>query len=174
MSWYALHVRSSFEARVQSFLNFAGFQDFCPRYSVRSADRRKDRPSVLERPLFTGYVFADFDAADNAQYQRIVQLPGVLRIVGYEQPVVISDREIESVKRVAECPFPVRPEPSFGVNEGDQVRVVKGPLRGVEGTVLYTKARPRLVVWVNMLGQGASVEVDGDWLELLAEAKKAA
>jgi transcription antitermination factor NusG len=50
---------------------------------------------------------------------------------------------------------------------GDRVRVRQGPLLGLEGTVLVRRNRTRLLIAVDFLQQGASVEIDDFLLEPL-------
>ncbi len=55
------------------------------------------------------------------------------------------------------------------LSPGDRVRVRSGPLAGVEGTVLRRQGATRLVVAVNLLQQGASVDIDDCLLEPVGE-----
>jgi transcription antitermination factor NusG len=48
---------------------------------------------------------------------------------------------------------------------GDYVRVRHGPFAGLEGTVLRRRGQTRLMVSINFLQQGASVEIDDVCLE---------
>jgi transcription antitermination factor NusG len=46
------------------------------------------------------------------------------------------------------------------VKEGDMVRVVHGPLKGVVGRLMRKGAHARLVLSVDLIGQAVSVEID--------------
>ena len=48
---------------------------------------------------------------------------------------------------------------------GQQVRVRQGPFAGLEGTVLKRRGQMRLLVSINFLQQGASVEIDDFMLD---------
>ena len=48
---------------------------------------------------------------------------------------------------------------------GNRVRVRRGPLAGLEGAVLVRRGQTRLLVQVNFLQKGASVEIDDFLLE---------
>jgi hypothetical protein len=48
---------------------------------------------------------------------------------------------------------------------GSRCRIAKGPLEGIEGTVIRKNDTLRLVLQVSMLGQGASIEITADMLE---------
>jgi transcription antitermination factor NusG len=51
-------------------------------------------------------------------------------------------------------------------NQGDRVRVVEGPLAGLEGLFVHDKKnRGRLVVSVKLLQTSVAIEVDSDFVE---------
>ncbi len=51
---------------------------------------------------------------------------------------------------------------------GQRVRIKRGPLAGLEGTILKRRGQTRLLVSVEFLQQGASVAVDDFLLEPIA------
>ena len=53
------------------------------------------------------------------------------------------------------------------IEAGRPCRVTAGPLTGLQGIVLRTKAAARLILQVTMLGQAASVEIDTDVIEIV-------
>lgn len=46
------------------------------------------------------------------------------------------------------------------ITQGTRVEVVRGPLAGVRGVLVRKEARYRLVISVDLLSQGAAVEID--------------
>ena len=46
------------------------------------------------------------------------------------------------------------------IPEGSLVEVIAGPLKGVAGRLVRKQTRARLVLSVDLIGQGVSVEVD--------------
>jgi hypothetical protein len=48
---------------------------------------------------------------------------------------------------------------------GERARVVAGPLTGVEGVLIRSKHRSRLVLSVELLHRSVAVEVDETWIE---------
>jgi transcription antitermination factor NusG len=48
---------------------------------------------------------------------------------------------------------------------GDRVRVERGPMRGLEGTLLRTKDALRLVIGVELLQRSMAVELDREAIE---------
>src|SRR6516162_6192047 len=74
--WYAVRVRSRFEFVASAVLGERGYETFLPCYRSRRA--WSDRMKEVEIPLFPGYLFCRFDAAD--QY-RVSNSPGVVNVV---------------------------------------------------------------------------------------------
>jgi transcription antitermination factor NusG len=66
--------------------------------------------------------------------------------------------EIESVRTLMVSQLRFDPCPL--IHEGDMVEVAFGPLKGVVGRLVRKGAHARLVLAVDLIGQGVSVEVD--------------
>jgi transcription antitermination factor NusG len=152
--WFAIQVRPRYEFTASRILRSKGYEEFVPTY--KSKRQLSDRKKELELPLFTGYVFCRFDAAVR---HPIVTTPGVIRIVGTAKQISrIDDSEMEAVQRatrseitVTPCAFP---------NVGDWIRIGKGPLAGVEGTLTNWKNRQRLILSVSLIQSSIAVEIE--------------
>ena len=152
--WHGIRTRSNYERLAALNLKDRGFQPFLPVYKLRR--RWSDRTVTTELPLFPGYVFCRFDHSCRLP---IVTVPGVVGIIGCgTQPAPIPDSEIEAVRRVVESGFATEPAPFL--REGQRIRVIHGPLRSLEGTLLRKKSMVCLVVSVEMLQRSISVEID--------------
>ncbi len=157
--WFALTVKHQHERRVEAVLRAAGVDTFLPLYRARRqwSDRVKD----LDAPLFPGYVFSRFPLRERA---RIVRTPGVARIVGFAGlPAPVTDQEIDGVRAAAASRLPVGPWPFF-LKAGGRVRIERGPLRGIEGTLLREGSALRLVLGVELLQRSVAVEVDSEMI----------
>jgi transcription antitermination factor NusG len=156
--WYALRVRSRFEFVTAGALREKGYQEFLPSY------RRKrywsDRVKEIDMPLFPGYVFCRFDAADP---YRVLNSPGVVHIVSAGQkPVAVTEREVAHIQAICQSSLVVEPWPFL--QTGRRVIIWRGPLAGVEGIVLEVKASCRIVVSLTMLQRSVSAEIDRHWI----------
>lgn len=157
--WYALYTRHQHEKVVADMLARKGFEIFLPLY--RSTRRWKDRIKTLSLPLFPSYVFVH-GGIDRQLW--IVTTPGVYSVVSAAgQIAVIPTEEIDAVKRMVENSLRVEPHPFLKC--GDPVRVVSGPLQGIEGILTRVKNLFRLVISVEMLQKSVAVEVDASILE---------
>jgi transcription antitermination factor NusG len=72
---------------------------------------------------------------------------------------------VEAVRRLVEKPVPVLPHPYL--KAGRRVRVVSGPLTGMEGFVSRDKNGCRFVISVDLLGRSVAAEIDASALEPL-------
>jgi transcription antitermination factor NusG len=166
-AWYAIHIKSNQERKTARFLTDRDVEIFLPTYRKRV--RRSDRVVTLERPLFTGYLFARFDPGA-LERVRILEAPGTVRVVGFSgKATPVSAETIRSLQiLVGDGGDQARPHPLIGV--GKRVRVVDGPFVGAVGLLQQTAdRRPRLVVEVSFLGRAVAVPVALDQLDISAD-----
>jgi transcription antitermination factor NusG len=152
--WFAIWTRSRHEQVVRTQLDDKQIPAFLPTLTKWS--RWKDRRKQVEVPLFPGYVFARFDAADRLS---VLKCTGVVSIVSVNgAPAPVPDGEIEAVRTLVTSTLPYDPCPT--IKTGTMVEVVHGPLKGVTGRLTRKGSQARLVLAVNLIGQGVSVQVD--------------
>jgi transcription antitermination factor NusG len=90
---------------------------------------------------------------------EVVTTPGIVSILSINsEPATIPESEIESVRKAIEWGNRVEPHPFLRC--GDRVRVISGPLQGLEGILVRKKNSFRLVLSVEILERSAAVEVD--------------
>lgn len=160
--WYAIYTRYQHEKVVAGFLAGKGFETFLPLYSA--THRWKDRNKVVSLPLYPSYVFL---RGGLDRRLAVLTTPSVIGLVGFAGCVsFIPDAEIEAVRRVLESRLDVQPHPYL--NCGDRVRMMSGPLEGVEGILIRKKNLYRLVLSVELLEKSVSVEVDASVVERVA------
>lgn len=154
--WYAVHTRSNFERRVTQELCGKQLESYCP--AVEELHQWKDRKKRVERPLFPGYVFVRMANSDKTRL-KVLQTNGTVRILGHgPEPEPIPDQEISAIRTLIASKVPFLTQPFL--REGAWMRVVRGPLRDVEGLLLHVKNQTRLVVSINLLSRSVSTEID--------------
>jgi transcriptional antiterminator NusG len=153
-TWLAVWTRSRHEAAVYDQLVSKGIEAFLP--TIPKWSRWKDRKKRIEWPLFPGYCFARVNPHATLP---VLTCSGVVTIISFEgRPAPIPAEEIDAVRTLVlselqydSCPL---------IREGMKVEVVSGPLAGVVGKLVRKGAHARLVLAVDLIGQGVSVEVD--------------
>ena len=152
--WFAVWTRARHEVAVARQLRLKEVEGFLPTFPRWS--RWKDRKKRIDWPLFPGYCFVRIDPAESL---AVLKCTGVVGLVSFQgTPAPIPDLEIESIRTLIASHLPYDPCPL--VREGDRVEVVHGALKGVVGRLVRKGSRARLVLAVDLIGQGVSVEVD--------------
>jgi transcription antitermination factor NusG len=157
--WYAAYTRANHEKRVAQQLSARSVEHFLPLY--QSVRHWKDRRVQLQLPLFPGYVFVRLALRDRLQ---VLEIPSVARLVGFNgTPTPLPDGEIEALKASLERGVRAMPHPYLKV--GRRVRVIAGPLEGLEGIVIRKKNRLRFILSLNLIRSSAAVEIEAADLE---------
>ena len=76
--------------------------------------------------------------------------------------------EIDSIKKVVGSGMPYTPW--LSVQVGQSVCVVRGPLTGLEGTVIEVRSSLRLILSLPLLQRSISVEIDADCVQITKRA----
>lgn len=160
--WYAAYTMSRHEKQVASYCARIGIEYFLPLYHSKRVWKNRTKVD-LEMPLFPNYIFVQLAPGD---YGPLLRIPGILSTVGNAAgPVAIPEVEIDTLRRVVRCN---RVEPHLSIAIGDRIRVTTGPLRGIAGVVLRKGNSIRLVVTLDLIGKGVSVEIDPRALEIIS------
>jgi transcriptional antiterminator NusG len=156
LKWYAVHTSSRHEDKVHMRLDAKEIPVFLPK--IEKWSMRKDRKKRIRVPLFNGYLFIRV-YLDKYTWLHVLKTPGVARIVGNQnEPVPIPDEQIDSIRILLDNDVMLTPV-SY-LNVGQRVRIVNGPLTGVEGILLKcTPEKNKLVVSLDLLQRSLSVEL---------------
>jgi transcription antitermination factor NusG len=159
--WYAVYTKHQHEKSATNLLARKGFNVLLPLY--HTAHRWKDRMQIVALPVFPCYLFL------RASLQRkleILQTPGVFWLVGQGgHASLVPDSDIESIRKIMQGRAHAEPHPYL--KSGDRVRVLAGPMAGVEGILTRVKNRYRVVLSVDLLQKAVAVEVDISSVERL-------
>lgn len=158
-TWMVLWTKSRQEKAVARFCQSIGAEYYLPLIQrVHFVRRRKIRSPV---PLFPGYVFLAGQREDGfaaLATKRVCQVIFVPHQQQFVHEISQIHRTLLATQHVEPCAFAVR---------GQRCRIIRGPLRGIEGIVTNQLGPSRLVLQLGILGQGASLEIDTDLLEPL-------
>jgi transcription antitermination factor NusG len=156
--WVALIVRPRAERTVQEGLANKGLETFVPWHGVRR--RWSDRVKILRQTLFPGYVFC---RSTFFERRLVMDQGGVCGVVSFDsRPALIPNNEISSLRQAVESRLPLGPWPFLNV--GQRVRIDKGLLAGLEGTLARDATAWRVVVSINVLQRSVAVHVDRDMI----------
>jgi len=153
-NWYALHTRVNQEKRVAEGLDGRGVRFFLPLY--KTVRRRSDRKVALSLPLFPGYLFVHIPLAERLQ---VLEVPRVVGLVGSQRrPSALPSNEIDVLRHG--LAGQVHAEPCSYLPVGCRVRVVNGPFEGLEGVLLSSASKPRVVISIEVIMRSFTVELN--------------
>jgi transcriptional antiterminator RfaH len=153
--WWCLHTKPRMEKATARDLRAMRLPYYLPQvvHEDRTPQGRRTR-SVL--PLFTGYLFLLGDEQDRVRSMKPNRLVRVLDVPDQHG----LEHDLRQVHRVLSSGLPVVAEPQAPV--GSTVRILSGPLQGLEGRVVRRGKRDQFIAVVRFLGGGATVELQ-DW-----------
>ena len=149
-----MQTRSRHEKRVAHELRARSIEEFLPVHKCRNRWKNGVTAEV-ELPLFPCYLFARISLRDK---MRLLQLPGVIGFaVSSDRPTSLAPEDIEALRTLSVL---CRAEPHPFLKVGDRVRIVAGPLTGMQGILLRRKQDLRVVLSLDFILRSVAVEVD--------------
>jgi transcription antitermination factor NusG len=161
-AWWVLYTRSRREKQVARTCSRLGVRHYLPLHPGRL--RRTGGGERLLVPVFPGYVFVCPTPEGRGE---LLRTGAVVRSLAVSRPDVLLD-ELRGIRTVLEAGK--RVVPATALARGRRVRVIDGPLRGVEGMVCdrrVRRGRVNLVLEVSLLGEGAMVTIEAGSVEPL-------
>ena len=129
---------------------------FIPQYEEKKHFRGKW--TVLKKILFPGYVFVVTDYL-NDLYEELKHIDGMTKMIGTGQEIVpLTDEEVEFIQHFGGEDKIV--QMSEGIIENSQVKILSGPLEGMEAFIRKIDRHKRKA-WleIEMFGRMQRVEV---------------
>lgn len=155
--WMVLQTRARQEKAIARQLT-ARHVDFVlplvPRVSLV-----RGRKFTSQVPLFPGYVFL---CGQREDAYHAITTKRVCRIIDVPDQTTFL-HELNQIVQALDAGAPLDLHP-FAV-EGRRCRIIRGPFMGLEGVVIQRKSMMRLVMQIGILGRGAALEIDADFLE---------
>jgi transcription antitermination factor NusG len=159
--WLVLRTRSHHENIVERSLQQKQITAYLPKHLV--VRRQKDRRTILEMPLFPGYVFVQ-PRVDQFENIRCVRGSCGFVVQG-SKPAAMPEKELQAVRILANSGAELAVNPKFIA--GQKVEVIAGPFMGVHGELIRVKSQDRLVINAYLVSSSVSVEVDSDNIAIL-------
>ena len=157
--WMVLYTKP----RQEKALSRELFRQQIPFYLplVKKTLQYQSRKVSSHTPLFSGYVFL---YASESERVRTLATNRVLRTLQVDDPErLVCD--LRQLRQLIASDAPLTVESRLA--PGNRVRVRKGPFAGIEGLVLRRRGHTHLLVSINFIQRGASVEIEDFLLEPL-------
>ena len=156
-SWWIFYTKSRQEKSLARDLLERDLAFYLPLVQRRLLIR--SRPVYSHVPLFTGYVFLK---GTNEDRIRALATNRIAQTIPCHDSLRLT-ADLQSIKRLVESGVPLTVESRLKPNQ--RVRIRAGALAGLEGMVVKRRNELRLLVWVTMLQQGVSLDIDDCLLE---------
>ena len=152
MNWYAIHSKPRQEERALENLQRQGFEAWLPLLTVEKV-LRSNLVQVVE-PMFSRYLFIRLDT-EQTNWSPIRSTLGVSKLVSFgNRPAVVADELIEALQQLPEQ------APQRLIQPGHQVKIVSGPLRGLEGIYQQADGELRAMVLIELLNKQHRIVTD--------------
>ena len=159
-NWYVFYTRPNSEKVVCAELLNRQYYAFLP--VVKTLHRWKNRQNkIVSKVLFPGYIFV---RTTGSEIFNIEQIPKIVYCVRCgERPAIVPDRDIKCIKEMLALGQEVFSGNDFA--EGENVRVVRGPLAGYEGKLIKQSGKARFCIQLNDIKQCACIDIRASMLE---------
>jgi len=160
--WYAVCCKPRQEAVAEENLLRQGFHTYLPRIRIRQR-RRKQWIDAVE-VLFPRYIFIRLDPEQRstATVRSTRGVVGMVRFGG--QPAIVPDAVMDALREREDAASGMHEDKRPLFNAGEAVKLVDGPLAGMEGVFTQTDGEKRVIVLLELLGKANKVTVSRDWI----------
>lgn len=149
-NWLAAYVRLYHEKKTCDRLRNMGIECYLP--IQEEMHQWSDRRKKVERIVIPMIIFVHVSAEEQAEPLSLSSVSRYMVLRGEGAPAVIPDKQMEqfrfmldySEEAVELCTTPLAP--------GEKVKVIKGPLAGLEGELVTVNGRSKVAVRLDMLG----------------------
>ena len=154
--WLVFYTKSRAEKKAHEFLMKSGFESFLPLQTV--VKQWSDRKKKVEVPLFNSYIFV---YEHEHRITEILKVPSVawnIRHAG--KPATLREEAVETIKRFIDTGYFME---TFAIDElqkGDEVEVVDGPLRGVQGVLTGEYNEEKFSIIMETIDQVITLSID--------------
>lgn len=160
--WLAAYVKMHHEKRVRERLSELEIENFLPvQTEVRQWSDRKKR---VEQVLIPMMIFVHVDTEEQ---RTVLTHPSVLRYLvlrGEHAPAEIPEEQMNRFRFMLDFSDQPVSFNTAGLQPGEKVKVIKGPLAGLEGEFVTVDGKSNVIVRISHLGC-AVVEVNASMVE---------
>ncbi|TPM33722.1 hypothetical protein FJ955_02990 [Mesorhizobium sp. B2-2-2] len=157
--WVVVRSKPQLEREAEHEITTRGMVAYCPVYRYEFKHHRHKNWIVREFPLFRGYLFMRSDHIDWYKLTRCKAVLSILRSVGGE-PIGLAPSLIEEIRaRQAAGDFDMLRVHGELVKPGQKVKVLEGPLAGLESVVETVRNGKAVNILVSIFGRQVETKV---------------
>lgn len=156
-AWYLLHCKARQEQRAQQNIENQGYTTCLPQIKRQKIVQGK-RIERIE-PLFPNYIFIQLDKS-TANFNALRSTRGVNGFVRFGGiPATVPGQVMDSILALEQTSEKQdQAQPLF--RSGDKVQISDGPFAGLQAIYNMPKGEERCLIFLDMLGQQQSIEIE--------------
>jgi transcription antitermination factor NusG len=152
LEWYVLYTLPNYEKKVHLSLTKNQITTFLPLQKV--VRKWSDRQKIIEVPLFPNYVF--IRTHKNERFKALDVYGVKYYINSGGRPALISENEINNIKKMLECPGI---DIEQNLSNGNLVTIISGPFKNMNGILFEKRGQTRFAVKLESINQILSIEI---------------
>ena len=158
--WMVVYTKPRHEKALAWNLRQNNIGYFLPMIKTRQNSQKRIRYSML--PLFTSYVFVQV----NSEAERVAALKTnrIVQMIHVEDQKLLREELHTVYKAISNRPVDIY---LSDLKTGQKVRVINGPLYGLEGILIEQKNAKSLLIEVESVSKTIRVEIESDKVELV-------
>lgn len=148
--WLVAFVRVCHEKKTSERLTKMGIENFLP--IQREVHQWSDRRKVVDRVILPMMIFVYVDRHEQKQVLTLSAISRYMVLRGESTPAVIPDRQMSRFKFMLDYSDETISMNTSPLAPGERIRVIKGPLTGLEGELVNVNGKSKVAVRLTMLG----------------------
>lgn len=163
--WLVAYVQNNREKKIYERLTSLGIESFLPlQEEIRQwIDRRKK----IQRVIIPMVIFVRVAPSERLQVLQTSSVNRYMVLRGENTPAIVPDSQMERFRFMLDYSEQAVEMCYDRLQQGERIRIVKGPLTGLEGELVNVDGKNKVAVRIDLLGV-ALVEVPAGFVERVA------
>ena len=148
--WLVAQVRICHEKKTSERLTKMGIENFLP--VQQETHQWSDRRKVVDHVLIPMMLFVHVDPVEQKEALTLSSISRYMVLRGESTPAVIPDEQMARFRFMLDYSDETISMSTSPLSPGEKIRVIKGPLKGLEGELVTINGRSKVAVRLAMLG----------------------
>ena len=148
--WYVAYVRLFHERKTAEKLAAMGIESFVPvREEIHQWSQRKKK---VMRVLIPQMIFIHATPKERLEALTLASISHYMVLRGEHTPAVIPDRQMQQFMFMVDYSEESIEMYNSSLQPGQSIKVIKGPLAGMEGELMEIEGKSKVIVRLDLLG----------------------
>ena len=148
--WYVAYVRLFHERKTAEKLTAMGIECFVPiREEIHQWSQRKKK---VQRVLIPQMIFIHATQKERMEALNLSSISHYMVLRGEHTPAIIHDKQMQQFMFMVDYSEETIEMYNSPLETGQAIKVIKGPLAGLEGELLEIEGKSKVMVRLDLLG----------------------